>query len=142
MQKISTVDSAFGTGKFAADYDEEGDAKLRQQHIVQRVFSDLLFFIKMLMFRHLRDFGLRAAIEPSNLHWPDIGMKVIADKNDEFYGRREVDLSNLLQKGEELSLRNCTKQKESFKPNVVENPNDPLCVVNMTCMHRETCSPD
>ena len=96
----------------------------------------------MLMFRHLRDFGLRAAIEPSNLHWPDVGMKVIADKNNEFYGRREVDLSNLLRKGEELLLRNCTKQKESFKPNMVENPNDSLCVVNMTYMHREICSPD
>ena len=29
FQKTSTVDSAFGTGKFAADHDEEGDAKLR-----------------------------------------------------------------------------------------------------------------
>ena len=39
FQKISTVDSTFGTGKFAADYDdEEGDTKLRQQYIVQRVF--------------------------------------------------------------------------------------------------------
>ena len=83
-----------------------------------------------------------AAIEPSNLHWPDVGMKIITDKNDEFCGRRQIDLSNLLRKGDSLSLRNCTKQKESFKPDMVENPNDPSCVVNMTCMHRDMCSPD
>ena len=53
FQKISTADSTFGTGKFAADYDEEGDAKLRQQHIVQRVFSDLLFFVKNKMLEKL-----------------------------------------------------------------------------------------
>ena len=46
FQKISTVDSTFGTGKFAADYDEEGDAKLRQQHIVQRVFFGLIILHK------------------------------------------------------------------------------------------------
>ena len=63
----------------------------------------------MLIFRFLRDFGLRAAIELSNLNWPDIRMKTITDPNDEFYGCRKIDLSNLLQKRDELSLRNNTK---------------------------------
>ena len=53
FQKTSTADSTFGTGKFAADYDEEGDTKLRQQYIVQRVFSDLLFFVKNKMLEKL-----------------------------------------------------------------------------------------
>ena len=49
FQKISTADSTFGTGKFAADYDEEGDTKLRQQYIVhigmQRKRSSLCFLL-------------------------------------------------------------------------------------------------
>ena len=129
FKKISKVDSTFGTGKFAAEYDEQGDHKLRYQNIVQKVYLDTLFFVEMLIFRYLRDFGLRAAIEPSQLYWHDVKIKTVTDRNDEFFGRKQVDLRNLLRKGDELSLRNTTKQNEELKPDMVENPNNPLCVV-------------
>ena len=88
----------------------------------------------------LRDYGLRVAVEQESLSWSDIAVTKVSDPSSEFNGQRMVILVNLLYKGENLSLKIPKKSKDTFKPDQVENLNDPLCIVSMTHAHRDMCS--
>ena len=68
------------------------------------------FFMKVLILRVSRDFGLRARIEPSSLAWADAKITAIDNQNIEFHGLKKVSLHNLLRKGDNLYLKNPKKK--------------------------------
>ena len=58
FKKIADADADFGTDSYASMYDVDGDWKLRQGYVISRVYSNILFFMKTLMFRIDHDYSL------------------------------------------------------------------------------------
>ena len=69
-------------------------------------------------------------------------METINNPRSPFYQLWKVTFSDLLRKGNNLSLKNPKKSIGEFKPDQVENLKDLLCVIKLIYLYREMCSPE